>query len=72
MSSCHIIRTACRSVSKKPQIGFVSRSFSSSAGYTFDEPLHPNYTIQSVKPPKYWAKPADGKYLTHDIYIYLL
>lgn len=71
MSSCHIIRTACRSVSKKPQMGFVSRSFSSSAGYTFDEPLHPNYTIQSVKPPKYWAKPADGKYLAHIIYIYI-
>jgi hypothetical protein len=60
MSSCHIIRTTCRSVSKKSQLGIVSRSFSAaSSGYTFDEPLHPNYTIQSVKPPKYWAKPPD-------------
>eukprot|EP00557_Chaetoceros_sp_GSL56_P000946 CAMPEP_0176501884 /NCGR_PEP_ID=MMETSP0200_2-20121128/14437_1 /TAXON_ID=947934 /ORGANISM="Chaetoceros sp., Strain GSL56" /LENGTH=502 /DNA_ID=CAMNT_0017900877 /DNA_START=173 /DNA_END=1681 /DNA_ORIENTATION=+ len=27
------------------------------SGYTFDEPMHPNYGIDSVKPPKYWAKP---------------
>jgi hypothetical protein len=39
------------------------RAFSAAAksGYTHDEPLHPNYTIDSVKPPKYWAKP-DGEY----------
>lgn len=37
------------------------RGFSASqeSGYTHDEPLHPNHTIDSVKPPKYWGKPEE-------------
>lgn len=54
-------------------------------GYTWDEPMHPNYGIDSVKPPKHWAMPPDGKespilaklyqYLcsrTHMIYFHIL
>lgn len=26
-----------------------------------DEPMHPNYNIDTIKPPKYWGKPADVK-----------
>lgn len=29
-------------------------------GYTWDEPMHPNYGIDSVKPPKHWAMPPDA------------
>ena len=40
-----------------------SRSISSTTalGSAAGEPMHPNYNIDSVKPPKYWGKPADGK-----------
>ena len=30
------------------------------------QPMHPNYTIDSVKPPKYWGKPDDGKLLCEE------
>ena len=32
------------------------------SGYTFHEPLPENYTLESIKPPKYWAEPADGEF----------
>jgi len=34
------------------------------SGYTHDESIPANYTIDSVKPPQYWNKP-DGEFLFH-------
>jgi len=69
MASNLAARTACRSLGKGKSSALRvahARAFSAAAksGYTHDEPLHPNYTIDSVKPPKYWAKP-DGEYSTN-------
>lgn len=30
-------------------------------GYTFDEPIPPNHTLDSVKPPKFWGRPDPPK-----------
>jgi hypothetical protein len=61
MASNIAARTVCRSLAKG-KLTVLSRihvrgfSASPDSGYTHDEPLHPNHTINS-KPPKYWGKP---------------
>jgi len=65
MASNLAARTACRSISKVKSSAWSkvqARALSSApqSGYTHDEPIPSNYTIDSVKPPQYWAKP-DGK-----------
>jgi hypothetical protein len=71
VSNIIVARTVYRSLSRGGTVSATSRlgvralSSSSSSmsrnkknsGYTFDEPMHPNYSIDSVKPPKYWGKP---------------
>ncbi len=43
-----------------PQLQQQVRGLSAASGYTHDEPIPANYTIDSVKPPQYWNKP-DGE-----------
>jgi hypothetical protein len=71
VSNIIVARTVCRSLTRGTVSAsnvLPVRTFSSApnssisrkkknSGYTFDEPMHPNYSIDSVKPPKYWEKP---------------
>ncbi|GFH52287.1 hypothetical protein CTEN210_08763 [Chaetoceros tenuissimus] len=58
-SNIAVARTIGRSlrlgsaVSKRAQ----TRSLSAVSGLSHDEPMHTNYSIDSVKPPQYWSKP---------------
>ena len=36
-----------------------------------DEPIPENYTLDSIKPPKYWAEPEDGEFLCCYVCIWL-